>query len=1053
MKILIPGLCLFTLLHLASGQASVAQSIDTTLFHGLKTRSIGPAGMSGRITSIKVARGDKNIIYAGSASGGLWRSESGGINWRPVFESENTASIGAIELNPTNPDEIWIGTGEGNPRNSQTSGNGVYKSIDGGNSWQHTGLAETRNIHRVLIDPHDPETIYVGAQGSAWGPGEWRGVFKTTDGGKKWEKILYVNENTGIADLVMDPQNPNKLIAAMWEFRRWPWFFKSGGPGSGIFITWDGGEHWKKISDEEGLPPGELGRTGLAIAPSDPSIVYALVESKVNALYKSQNGGLNWTMVSDKNIGNRPFYYAELYVDPSNENRIYNLHSYVTISEDGGKTFNGLMTWSQKPTDIHPDHHAWWIDPDDPGYMINGNDGGLNITRDGGKSWRFVQNLPLAQFYHINYDMDIPYHVYGGMQDNGSWRGPAYVWKNGGIRNSYWEEVNFGDGFDVMPDPENSRYGYAMYQGGHLSRYDVQTGHRKLIMPVHPDGLPLRFNWNAGIAQDPFDPATLYFGSQYLHKSIDRGDSWMIISPDLTTNDKAKQKQAESGGLTIDATNAENYTTILSIGPSPVEKGVIWVGTDDGQLQLTRDGGNQWTNLSRMLQEVPAGSWIAQIHPSAKNAGEAFVVINNYRRDDWKPYVMHTINYGKSWKNIASSSQVQGYALSIVQDPEESSLLFLGTESGLYFSIDYGKNWTPWTNGYPGVSTMDLKIHPREKDLVIGTFGRAAYIIDDIAPITTLARDGIGLLDQPLKVFPPRDAYLAIIKEAEGIRFAGNGDFIGENRSFGASISFYLKTLIKEENKIDTVDITITSENGDIVRNLKSAVRPGFNRTYWDLRCNGIRPASVKKPSKDDIPPSGYPVMPGHYTVKVAYGDHYDSSALLVKTDPRIKSDISALKKQQALWEKAYHQFSLTTELADQLRSAEKTVALISSGVKESGNPDWKIITEQTKVLADSIENMLAFLYQPEHQQGMIHDNRYMTQKAGLITSYLSSLAPSEVPGKDHELILDQYESDLEKIASRYNHLFAETWPSFIRILEEKKFSVIPQFPIIKLND
>ncbi|MBT3663600.1 MAG: hypothetical protein HN536_08240, partial [Candidatus Marinimicrobia bacterium] len=629
-----------------------ADGLDMKKFKGMKARSIGPAGMSGRVTAIDVVLSNTDVIYVGTASGGLWKSESGGIKWEPIFDDQKAASIGDVTVDPTNPDVIWVGTGEGNPRNSQSAGFGVYKSIDGGKSWDFKGLGETRNIHRVLINPHNPDEVYVGAQGAAWGESEHRGVYKTSDGGDSWEKILYIDEKTGIGELVMDPRNPDKLIANMWQFRRWPWFFKSGGPSSGMHITFDGGKTWKKRTDKDGLPKGDFGRMGIAIAPSNPKLIYALIESKKNALYKSEDGGFKWKKVSDKKIGGRPFYYAEIYVDPVNENRIYNLHTYVTVSNDGGKTFGSLMT-AYGANGVHPDHHAFWGHPTNPNFIIEGNDGGLNFSMDRGKTWRFVENLPVAQFYHINYDMDWPYNVYGGMQDNGSWRGPAYIWRSGGIRNSYWDELAFGDGFDVVPHPGNSRFGYAMSQQGNVSRYDLVTGHQQMIRPVHPNGEYLRFNWNAAIAQDPFDEDAIFFGSQYVHYSTDRGNNWDIISPDLTTNDPEKQKQHESGGLTFDATGAENYTTILAIEPSSLDRNVIWVGTDDGNVQLTTDRGKTWKNVAKKIHGAPVGSWVTQINASKYDPAEAVIVINNYRRNDWKPYVFKTNNYGKSWKSIA----------------------------------------------------------------------------------------------------------------------------------------------------------------------------------------------------------------------------------------------------------------------------------------------------------------------------------------------------------------------------------------------------------------
>ena len=551
-----------------------AQEFSMELLKNKTPRNIGPGGMSGRVTSIDVVHSNPDIMYAGTASGGLWKSTSGGIKWAPIFEDEATASIGAVAIQQSNPSVIWVGTGEGNPRNSLNGGYGIYKSLDGGKNWILMGLEKTRHIHRVIIDPTNPNTVYAAAIGSPWGEHPERGVYKTTDGGKTWNKILYTNQKSGAADLVMDPQNPNKLIAAMWEHKRDPWFFNSGGEGSGLYSTYDGGDTWKKISSEDGLPEGNLGRIGIAIAPSKPDVIYALIEAKKNALYKSTDGGVNWKKVSDNmdEIGNRPFYYADIYVDSQNENRLFSIFTYVNVSEDGGKSFKQLMPAYGVDNGIHPDHHAWWIHPTNGDFMIDGNDGGMNITKDGGDSWRFIGNLPVAQFYHINIDNEFPYNVYGGMQDNGSWRGPAYVWRAQGIRNSYWQEISFGDGFDVIPDKDDSQFGWTMSQEGYVSRYDWKTGNNYIVRPTHPNAdVTLRFNWNAAINIDPNSNSTLYFGSQFVHKSTDKGQTWQIISPDLTTNDPDKLKQHESGGLTMDATGAENHCTILVIEPSEVE--------------------------------------------------------------------------------------------------------------------------------------------------------------------------------------------------------------------------------------------------------------------------------------------------------------------------------------------------------------------------------------------------------------------------------------------------------------------------------------------------
>ena len=798
---------IFSLILLATTLVQ-AQHLDIEKLKGMKPRAIGPAGMSGRITSIDVVNNNPNVIYVGAASGGVWKSESQGIDWKPIFDEENLQSIGAITIQQSNPDVIWVGTGEGNPRNSLNGGFGIYKSLDGGENWQLMGLEKTRNIHRIIVDRDNPDIVYVAAIGSPWGEHPERGVYKTTDGGVTWKKILFINNKTGAADLVVDANNPNKLIAAMWQHRRKPYTFNSGGEGSGLYITYDGGKNWTKKTKDDGLPDGELGRIGLAISQSNPKVVYALIESKKNALYKSEDGGFKWKLVNSNSsgrgsagIGNRPFYYSDIFVDPKNENRIYSVFTYVNFSIDGGKSFNQLMPAYGSNAGIHPDHHAWWIHPENPSFMIDGNDGGLNITRDKGKTWRFVENLPVGQFYHINVDNDFPYNIYGGMQDNGSWVGPAYVLKSQGIRNSYWQEILFGDGFDVIPDPKNSRYGYGMSQGGSVSLYDRETGSSKFIKPTHPNpDIKLRFNWNAAIAMDPFDGETIYFGSQFVHKSSNQGHEWEIISPDLTTNDPEKQKQYESGGLTMDATGAENYCTILAISPSLMEKNVIWAGTDDGRVQLTRDGGESWSNVTPNLQGYPKDGWVAQIKTSKFNKGEAYAVLNNYRNFDFKPYLFRTRDYGKTWESLLNNKpETFGYSLSLVQDPIEKSLLFLGTENGLYISLDEGKAWTKWTENYPSVSTMDMVIHPREHDLDIATFGRSFYVFDDIGPLRELATNGTQLLEEKIKIFDAPTAYLSKNQQPNGTRFGGNAMYNGDNRKKGGMISFVINKKEKPE--------------------------------------------------------------------------------------------------------------------------------------------------------------------------------------------------------------------------------------------------------------
>lgn len=951
-------------------------------FNKLQPRSVGPSGMSGRVTTIDGLADDANILYVGTASGGLWRSTSGGIQWEPIFDDAPHQSIGAVKVNQQNPDEIWVGTGEGNPRNSQSSGAGIYKSIDGGKNWKLMGLEATKAIHRIIIHPRNPDVVYVGAMGSSWGDNEERGVYKTTDGGKTWEKILYQNPSTGCADLVMDPQNPNKLIAAMWEFGRKPWTFNSGGEGSGMFVTFDGGETWKERTSEDGLPKGSLGRMGLAIAPSKPKTVYALIESnEPYALYKSEDGGFNWRKINDQDVGNRPFYYADIYVDPSNENRIFNLWSYVSVSEDGGKSFKTVLNYG---AGVHPDHHAFWVHPKNPDFMLEGNDGGLYMSHDHGQTWRFAENLPIGQFYHIHYDMEIPYNLYGGMQDNGSWVGPAYTWSRGGLRNHHWQELLFGDGFDVVPHPENPRIGYAMYQGGNVHRYDRTTGQTRFIQPPDKGDDALRFNWNAAISADPFNNDGLYFGSQFLHYSADRGNTWRRLSPDLTTNDTAKQKQAESGGLTIDATQAENFTTILSIAPSPVDQNTIWVGTDDGRLQVTRDGGKNWTDVYRKLKGAPDGGWVPQVIASNHNADEAFVVVNHYRQNDWTPYAYITQNGGKSWKRIASEKEVSGYCLSIVQDPETPELLFLGTENGLNVSFDYGSNWTQWSHGFPAVSTMDLKIHPREQDLVIGTFGRSVYVMDDISVLRYLTTDTMTHETMHLLSIP--DAYLAHYKEAAGTRFTANAMFTGANRGYGAMMSCWIGKDVRLDGPEKAV-VTICQDQ-DTVRRYEQRVDTGFNRFYWRLRNDGIHFPSRRLREERAFAPAGHEVAPGAYTAYISYNGKVSSMPFVVHEDPR--SDYSmAYYQENQLLQDTLDEYIKAVDASMQLlfksqKAITQHVALLSA--EDSVQNKMK---NNGQELLDSIDALYAQVFTPKGFVGYDHVTIRLSNQLSTAKSYI----------------------------------------------------------------
>ena len=1031
-----------------------AQQLDIEKLKGIKPRAIGPAGMSGRITAIDVVNDQPDVIYVGAASGGVWKSESGGIDWQPIFDEQGVASIGAIAIQQSNPDVIWVGTGEGNPRNSLNGGYGIYKSLDAGKTWKLMGLEKTRNIHRIIVDRDNPDVVYVAAIGSPWGEHPERGVFKTTDGGKTWSKILFVNEKTGAADLVVDPSNPNKLIAAMWEHRRKPWTFNSGGEGSGIYISYDRGENWKKLTDKEGLPEGNLGRVGLAIAPSNPKIVYALVEAKKNALYKSEDGGAKWHKVNDKDeIGNRPFYYSDIFVDPKNENRIYSVFTYVNVSEDGGKSFTMLMPAYGTSVGIHPDHHAWWIHPENPNFMIDGNDGGLNITRDRGKTWRFVENLPVGQFYHINYDMEYPYNLYGGMQDNGSWSGPAYVLKEQGIRNSYWQEISFGDGFDVVPDPKDSRYGYSMSQQGYVGRYDRVTGNFKMVRPTHPDPtMQLRYNWNAAIAIDPFDNQTLYFGSQFVHKSGNQGHEWDIISPDLTTNDPEKQKQHESGGLTMDATGAENHCTILAITPSPLEKGLLWVGTDDGNIQLTRDGGKTWNNVTPKNKNFPKGSWVAQVKASPYNAGEAYAVINNYRNFDFMPYLYRTKDYGKTWESLLDKKdETFGYTLALVQDPVEKNLIFLGTEYGLYVSIDEAKTWTKWTNNYPTVPTMDLAIHPREHDLDIATFGRSMYVMDDIRPLRELAQKGVGELNKTIKVFKAPDAFVNEIQQPTGSRFGGNALYNGENRDQGAMISYVINKKDSTNKKNDTISLKVYNSKNELIRTLKQKApkKNGLHRTFWGLDEKGVRGPSRREP-RGNREPGGVTVLPGTYKVVLEYADTKDSTNVTVAYDPRFKMPMNVLESKYNMLKKIESKTALAGKAMEQLNESKKVAEQYKKILKEHKDEKYKNALKQSDSIIKSIDKLVDMMIGKEDKRQGITRNPTPTSVTLLFTArgYVNSLL--QEPGKTEQQLVENGFKEVDNAIEKINTFFINEWPTYQKNIETLNLTLFKEVEPLK---
>lgn len=1028
-----------------------AQKVSLDQFKNWKPRNIGPSGMSGRVTAIDVINEDQNTWYIGAASGGVWKTTNAGSSWTSIFDDQPTLNIGSIAIQQSNPNIVWVGTGEGNPRNSLNIGEGIYKTMDGGRTWKRMGLEKTRNIHRILIDPTNPDVVYAGVIGNPYAEHTERGVYKTTNGGESWTRVLYTNDTSGVGDMVMDPSNPNKILVNMWQHRRTPWSFRSGGSSSGLYMTLDGGRNWKKLGKEEGLPSGDYGRIGVAFARSQPSRVYAMVEATKNGLYMSNDGGFKWELVTadPRIVTNRPFYFQDIAVDTKNENRVYSIHDIVEISEDAGKSFKTLLPYSG----IHPDHHAWWISPTDPNFIIDGNDGGIGVTRDKGKSWTFNENLPLGQFYHINVDNEIPYNVMGGMQDNGSWHGPAYTWTNGGIRNYYWANVGGGDGFDVMPDPDDASWVYSMSQGGNLGRLNYKTGERWFTKP--PETVmnnKFRFNWNAAIAQDPFDKNTIYYGSQYVHKSNNKGASWETISPDLTTNDKEKQKQDENGGLTLDVTGAENFTTILAIAPSPKEQGVIWVGTDDGNVQLTRDGGKTWTNFRGKIPGMPVGAWIPQVRASRYNAGEVFVVVNDYRRGDFQPYIFRTTDYGKTWSRMVDENKVRGYALTVLQDPAEPNLIFLGTEHGLWVSLDNGSTFQQWKAGYPNVSTYDLAIQEREADLAIATFGRSLWILDDIRPLRKLAAGSGGIANKKLTAFPAPDAYQATTRAAPGYEWSTYGLWDAENRRRGAPVSYYIAPAkdTAAKGRMDSLTVRIYNDKNEVIRNLKWKADTGMNRQWWGMEERGYRSPNAPKPRPGAPETPGLQVNPGTYKVVLTLGKDSDSTMVTVKDDPRLNKSNEVRMSQRAATDRLRKSTERLIEAIDRLAESEETLGKITSQLRGMEGKPYDSLRKATTAMQDSIKSIREFISgKQSDKQGLSRpQDLTVNNTIGLAQQYIMS--KSVTPGPQEEALAQNAATMINAAVQRVNAFYAGKWTAYRQHVESTRVNLFKDYQPIQ---
>ena len=909
-------------------------------FDHLRWRSVGPAASGGRVSAVVGSATDPFLYYVGAAGGGVWKSANGGATWDPVFDKEGIAAIGAIAVSPADEKVVWVGTGETNPRNDVTYGNGVYKTVDAGKTWQHLGLEATRQISSIAIDPSNPDHVLVGALGDIFRDSNDRGVYETLDGGKSWKQTLFPGPQSGISDLAMDPKNPATVYAGVWQFRRLPWTFSSGGPVDGLYKSTDGGATWTKLTGN-GLPAGDLGRIALAISASNPKRVYALIQSTSGFLWRSDDSGATWTMVNDNTlIDQRPFYFSHIAVDPANPDHVYSVSEMASESTDGGKTFKTIAD------DVHVDYHAIWISPSDPKRIMLGEDGGYALSVDGGSSWSYSRNLVIGQIYHIGLDNALPYTICGGFQDNNGWCWPSNSLDRSGITNAYAFPVIGGDGEWVVPDPANPNLVWADLEDGVVHVFNRTTRESYDVEPA-PGAfgsfdyahLRYRFNWDSPIAFAPWDPHTVWYGGDVVFQSHDEGRHWTPISPDLTLNDKSHQV-APGGPITKDVSGAEAFDTILDIEGSQAARGEIWVGTDDGLVQLTRDGGQHWTNVTPR-GVAPLGR-VESVDPSTFAAGTAFAIVDRHYSGDTAPYVYRTANFGRSWTSIASDLPSDQFVRTVRQDPVDPNILYAGTELGIWISFNGGGHWQSLQLNLPPVSVQDIRFQTRDGAIVLGTHGRSAWVLDDARPLQQFeAATHAGDF-----VFAPRP----VVAYQRGSTLEGlYTEYGAANPPGGASIYYYQAKPAKSSPVIEVLDargrvvrrVAGSHPVGDTGKTEPDVVNSaGFNRYVWDL--TGDPPmAWTTAPSKDDRrETSGAPVVPGAYTVRVRFADRTISQPLTIKPDPRLTWTQADYQQRHDFVTSVYAMYSSVNAALDRIDELEKKLTDSLGTMKKNGAPD-----------------------------------------------------------------------------------------------------------------
>ena len=995
--------------------AMSAESDKRSLLGDLKWRNIGPANMGGRVSAIEGVAGDPNTYYVGGADGGIFKTINNGVTFDEIFNDQDAYSIGAITVAPSDANVIWVGTGEGDPRNSVGYGRGVYRSIDGGITWVKAGLEKTERIKRIVVDPRDPDVVSVCALGREWGPNPERGVFITHDGGKKWEKVLYIDEDTGCSDITMENSNPRIMYAGMWTFRRKPWRFDGGSKKTALYRTMNGGKNWNIIHN--GLPDGPMTRIGVQVAQSEPNIVYLVTEIKDGGtLFRSDDRGENWKKVhDDARINFRPFYYSDIRVDPTNPDHLYSLSGGLYKSTDGGQKFERIAGG------VHGDHQSFWIDPVNSRRLLSGSDGGYQVSYDAGANWDVVNNVTLSQFYQIFVDDENPYNVLGGLQDNGTWRGPSRTTNSAGILKDDWNAITGGDGYYAVPVPGKSNIIYSNLQGGVIFQKDMNTGNTRTIHPYPKitgsagDAIKdhkYRFNWDSPILISPHDPKTVYFGGNVLFKTTDEGYSWEVISPDLTTNDKSKQLTS-GGEIYQDNTAAEFHCSILTIAESHVQEGVIWVGTDDGNVHITTDGGKKWTDITKRISGMPKNSWVGKIDASHFDAGTAYIAIDHHRSDDFKPYVFKVTNFGKRSENLSRGLPQNDYVKVVREDSQNSKLLYAGMEHGIYASWDGGKKWSAIMNNLPPVSVRDIKIQTIENDLVIGTHGRGAWILDDITPLQEMA----NTKSSGLHIFQPRTTYRWQMSRMDASQ--GQREYRAENPPYGAIISFHLAT-----GKIDTVKIKIADSEGNHVSEFKvDEPKPGFNRTAWNLRYDGA--VSLATPITGgwrggNVGPT---VAPGKYTVTLSTKGQSASASLEVRKDPRIEVSNEDFRKQLEAGIELRDMLSKVNTVLNGTESVMTQMSELKKKVKDFSSSDFDLTEAEGK-----IKNVLQMVKEFRNDELKRPINGLGYRQRPRLREELRSLAwavdgTSARPTNPQMLRMKELDEETEAVVRRYNSI------------------------------